>query len=138
MTVIETTATRFDDPRIAKLPLWAQQLMEAAKKAERSAAYWNEQHEAKSAELDQVRAEFARTNGTPGSNTWVHIDRDDYESERYGLGTSRAVEYGNPDDIAADFTVTYKDGGLNVEVHGQWLLKPASSMTNHDLRIELQ
>lgn len=137
MTVIETVTTKFDDPRIEKLPRWAQDLMQEAKKAERSAVYWNEKHDAKSAELDAAREEFARTGGVAGSNTWVDVDKDDYESARYGLGTSRAVEFGDPDDTAT-FTVTYKDSGLNVVVHGQWLLKPGNGYVNHDLRIELQ
>jgi hypothetical protein len=137
VTVIETVTTKFDDPRIAKLPLWAQQLMQAAKKAEKSAVYWNEQYDAKSAELDAAREGFARTNGAAGSNTWVEIDKDDYESARFGLGTSRTVEFGDPDD-SATFTVNYVDGGLNIDVHGQWLLRPIPAHRPGELRIELQ
>lgn len=138
MTVIETVTTKFDDPRIDKLPLWAQQLFQEAKKAERNAVYWNTRHDAKSTELDQARQEFADNKGAVQYDTWVSVEQDDYEAANYGLGVGRNVEFGDPAEGCSTFTVIHKDGGLNIHVEGPWLLKPAPGMVNYDLRIELQ
>lgn len=121
MTVIETATTKFDDPRIAKLPLWAQELMTQARIAERSAVYWNEKHEAKCAELDAVRAEHARKHGAAEYDTWViehGTDTYDDSEIRFGLGTGRTVMFGDSTDTCEMYTVTYKDGGLNITGQG--------------------
>ncbi len=109
----------YDDPRIQKLPAWARELIEDGRKARKSADYWIGREEAKSKELDDLRRKYAAENGQEGSDTWVFEDLDGGEEARFGLGSGRPVCFAtDPTDLTPDFTVTFRDGGLDISIEG--------------------
>jgi hypothetical protein len=139
VTVIEQISTKFDDPRIGNLPKWAQEIIEHGRSAERSANYWNRQHEEACAELDRVRADHAREHGAAEYDTWVVETGTDAYSDteiRFGLGTGRAVEFGDSSDICPMYTVIYKDGGLNITTQGSGFALKLPRFSNDTLRVD--
>jgi hypothetical protein len=126
----------FNDPRIAKLPMWAQEIIEAGRGARRNAAYWHEKYVEACDENIALKEAHAREHGAAEYDTWV-TDDNDSDGIHFGLGVGRPVDFGPPDDIVGAFTVTWRDGGLDIRSQSSALtFKTSRHGDGPDLRVE--
>jgi hypothetical protein len=130
--------TNFDDPRIAKLPHWAQELIDGAATDASRAEYWRRHVDRLRDEIDRIRAEHAKATGPDAYDTWTAVDQHDGSEVRRGIGTGDAVYFGKQDDVLPDFAVSFRDGGLDItcNVSGYVIRPSRSGMTAYTLRIE--
>lgn len=130
--------TDYNDPRIEKLPGWARGLIQRGFEAERANSFWKAHAESAQAETDALRAEHARANGAEQFDTWVYDRRIVDEGETlFGLGVGRPVAFGDPSTGCGDWTVTYRDGGLDITtLYGDVSIMPGRRNGAPDVRIE--
>jgi hypothetical protein len=130
------TASDFDDPRIGKLPVWAQELIHVGDIATRSVTHWRNRVDELSDKIDEMRVAHAAERGAVVYDTWTSEDGSDGSEVRTGLGVGIPVRFGDSADICETFTVTYRDGGLDIEVQRSDYVLKSGSMRSPTLRIE--
>lgn len=131
--------TTDNDARIARLPQWAQALIEEGVKAKRSAEYWQGRADAEERKNEELVRKLADKFGVAVYDTWVSEELPDGDEARTGLGVARPVDFGDSDEIVPEFTVTYRDRGLDVSIqNGFYLLRPGGPGEIPDLRIEVR
>ncbi len=112
--------TDFDDSRIHKLPVWAQELIGRGRVAVTTAEHWRTKEAERTTELEMLKHRYAQERGAAEFDTWVS-EGYDWETDRdirFGLGTGRTVSFGDQKELTPNFGVTYRDGGLDIEVEG--------------------
>lgn len=130
----------YSDPRISKLPRWAQEVIEEGRKAQESARYWQGRYRDQVETTDALRARYAEENGAPEYDTWVSEDLQEAEAEvaNQGLGTGRPVYFGT-DKTWATYTVRLEDGALDVQVESSnYLIRPNGYGKPTGFRVEPQ
>lgn len=128
--------TDFDDPRISKLPHWAQELINAGERATASRDRWRLRVDELTAQIDRMQAEYAAEHGAAVYDTWTTEEDSDGAEVHIGLGVGVPVRFGKPDDITGDFVVAYRDGGLDVDVEFTGFTIKPNTMQHPTLRIE--
>lgn len=134
-------ATKMDwyDERISKLPKWAQEMIEAGAKAGQRSAYWQDKLREAEEKIVDMEREHARTHGAETYDTWISKGDLDVTGEeiRFGLGVNQRVEFGDPSDEVGEFSVSYRDGGIDINSSGGDLVLKPKRYGTPLLRIEI-